>query len=98
MVRVNINECDFNRMDGGGSPIWEHKGQFFSGILQEYYDSGELCYEQECENGYEEGWYRSYYRNGQKEEEYKTHNNIVVPGTHQMWDEQGTRVYTLPED
>jgi len=89
MKRINIDECDFDEVDGGGSPIWEYQGKRFTGVLICYEKDGTLSYEQECQDGYEEGWYRAYHANGKIMQEYNLHNNIVVPGTLKTWDEEG---------
>jgi antitoxin component YwqK of YwqJK toxin-antitoxin module len=91
MSTLTINEKNLTMIgfDGGGSPIWHYKNKPFTGLLVCYEDDGTKAYEKECKDGYEEGWHRSYYPNGQMDEEYKQHNNEVVPKTYKRWDEDG---------
>lgn len=92
-MTLKINYKDSNltipRLDGGGIPIYDYNGTPFTGIVLRYYDTGELFCEEEYEEGYQEGWFRSYHKNGKKCTEYKAHNNVEYDGTYKKWDENG---------
>ena len=88
-LRIEEDELTCVELDGGGTPIWEYQGKRFTGILIIIEKDGTLGSEQECQDGFEEGWYRAYHKNGTLIEEYKIHYNIVVPGTFKTWDEEG---------
>ncbi|HEX2629945.1 MAG TPA: hypothetical protein VHM26_13060 [Chitinophagaceae bacterium] len=87
MERIKYDDLEMTGIDGGGEPTYSYNGIPFTGIMIE--DDVDGPFEQEYENGYLEGWFRSYYKNGNKKEEYKSHNNILVAGTYKSWDEQG---------
>jgi len=89
-MSLYINEDDLEcRFEDGGSPVWEYEGRLFTGILFCNEADGTLAYEQECENGYENGWYCSYHTNGRKDTAFKRHHNHMVAGTYKRWDEDG---------
>lgn len=81
------------KLDGGGVPVYSYKDNPFTGIIIDYYKNGKLFKEEEYENGFQEGWIRYYHENGKTDEEYKTHNNIVISGTHKEWDEEGNLIW-----
>ncbi|CAI8841641.1 hypothetical protein EMIT036CA2_30347 [Chryseobacterium sp. IT-36CA2] len=58
-------------------------------LFLRYYDTGELFCEEEYKEGYQEGWFRSYHKNGKKYTEYKAHNNVEYDGIYKKWDENG---------
>lgn len=95
MIRVNDDDCTFDEIDGGGYAILSYKGEKLTGISVLYYTTGEVESEQEYQDGYREGWHRRYYKNGQIKEEYKTHNNVLVPGTYSEYDEQGNKIASM---
>ncbi|AZA47626.1 hypothetical protein EG346_05230 [Chryseobacterium carnipullorum] len=64
-----------------------------TGIVVSHYETGELFKEEEYDKGYQEGWVRYYHKNGKKSEEYKAHNNNVIPNTHKEWDENGNLIW-----
>jgi len=88
-MRINEDDLEMAGIDGGGTPVWHYKGKPFTGTLFCNEDDGSLSYEQECQEGFEEGLYQSYYPNGNTREKYQIHNNRVVSNTHQEWDEDG---------
>lgn len=45
--------------------------------------------EEEYENGFQEGWTRYFFENGQLETEFKSHDNQAVENTCKEWDEDG---------
>ena len=96
MERVNENDPNlkFINLDGAGLPIYKYKGEFFTGIVEDYVNEV-LNYEAEYQDGYLEGWVRFYHPNGILETEKKLHYNMVVPGTYKRFDEEGNLVHTL---
>jgi len=94
-LKINYNDSNLTipRLDGGGIPIYDYNGTPFTGIVFENYDTGALFKEEEYDKGYQEGWVRYYHKNGKKSEEYKAHNNNVIPNTHKEWDENGNLIW-----
>lgn len=88
MLKVKAEELEPTGIDSGGSAMYNYKGQPFTGIRLLYEDEGWLSLEEEYQNGYLEGWVRSYYKNGKLEEEYQLHNNAVVTGTYKSYAEE----------
>jgi antitoxin component YwqK of YwqJK toxin-antitoxin module len=95
MKRVNDDDCTFDEIDGGGYAILLHNGEKLTGISVFYYDTGEVEAEQEYVDGYLEGWFREYYKNGKLKKEYKTHNNVLVAGTYSAFDENGNKIASM---
>lgn len=95
MKRVNDDDCTLDGIDGGGYAILLYKGERLTGICVYYNKLGEVEGEQEYQDGYREGWSREYYKNGQIKEEYKIHNNVLVPGTYSEYDEQGNKIGSM---
>lgn len=91
ILRIEEGNKDLiiDRLDGGGMPVYQYKGKPFTGFLFKNNNDGSLCFEREYKKGYEDGWYRSYYKNGQKKKEYKSLNNMTVDDTYKEWDEEG---------
>lgn len=89
-LRIREEELELVGLDGGGTEILHYKGKPFTGIRLIYEDEGWLSGEIEFQNGYQEGWIREYYKNGQLESEYKMSNNIHIPGTTKSYDENGS--------
>lgn len=94
MLRIKESDKDLtiSRLDGGGVPIFYYKGKPFTGIVFENEDDGSLSWEEEYENGFQEGWVRYYYKNGKVKQEYKSHNNIELDETFKKWDEDGNLI------
>lgn len=91
-LRVNNEDLILKGVDSGGSPILYYKDNPFTGVALTYEDGGWLSLEEEFQNGYLEGWIKSYFENGQLEEEYYLHNNEVKEGTYNQYDEQGNKL------
>lgn len=89
-LRIKEEDLELVGFDGGGTGILHHKGKPFTGVCLIYEDAGWLSLEKEFQNGYEEGWVRDYYENGQLESEYKMSNNKLVPCTSKDFNEDGT--------
>lgn len=94
LLRINEDDLELTGFDGGGQPIFHYNGKPFTGILVMYEDDGTLSYEQEHQDGYNEGLFRPYHKNGQIYEEYQAHNNVEVDGTYKRWDENGNLLET----
>lgn len=88
LLRVHEDELTAIGFDGQ-SLIWAYNGERFTGIMLCFENDGTLSYEQECTNGYQDGWCRAYHPNGRKSEEYELLHNHVVSGTYKEWDENG---------
>lgn len=88
-LKVKEQELEPTGIDSGGSPIYNYKGQPFTGIRLTHSKSGVIAREEEYQNGYLEGWVRSYHKNGKLKQEYKLHNNETVDDTFKEYDEQG---------
>ncbi len=73
----------------GGVEALLYNGQPFTGIAQFYTEDGILYGEDEYHEGYQEGWKRFYFPNGQLQSEYKTHNNDRISNTWSEFDEDG---------
>ncbi|MEE4000006.1 hypothetical protein V1T75_06610 [Tenacibaculum sp. FZY0031] len=90
ILRIREEDLNLFSMDGGGSPILYYQGKPFTGFCLTYEEEGWLSGEEEYVNGYQEGWVRDYYKNGQLESEYKMSNNKLVPNTSRDFNEDGT--------
>ncbi len=92
ILRIEYKDLEHDGFDGGGSEKLKYKGKPFTGTMLIYEDGGWLGAEIEYQNGYLEGWTRSYFENGQLEEEYYLHNNEVKGGTYNKYDEEGNKL------
>lgn len=92
MTRIKQEDLELTGVDGGGAPMYNYNGKPFTGILLGYEKDGTLAFEEEFENGYQEGWTRYYHPNGKLEQEYKSHNNVTVDGTFKKWDIDGNLI------
>lgn len=88
-LRIREEDLKLEGIDSGGSEKLSYEGKPFSGVMLIYEDDGWRSAEIDFENGFREGWERYYFENGQLEEEYKTHNNIMVADTYSRFDEEG---------
>lgn len=88
-LRIREEELEIVRLDGGGMPILSYNGILFTGTLVKFSSEGYLAFEREYIDGFEEGWFRSFFKNGNKKCEYKSHNNLTIEGTYKEWDENG---------
>lgn len=97
MDRIDIRNLEGDFLDGGGEKfIYFFQGEPFTGIAVEYYEDGVTVFgEEEYHNGYQDGWIRYYYANGQLEKEYQNINNQVVIGTYKRYDQNGVLVYDM---
>jgi antitoxin component YwqK of YwqJK toxin-antitoxin module len=92
-LRINENDLELVGFDGGGSGMYHYQGKPFTGIMLIYNEKENYLYiEREFQNGYEEGQFRSYHKNGKVRQEYRSHNNITVEGSYKRWDENGNLV------
>ena len=88
-MRKRSEELELWYFDGGGVPVYRYNGLGFTGIVEEY-DGSILYSEDEYVNGFQEGWMRIFYYNGQLQMEVKMHNNLQVTGTYKEYDQNGT--------
>lgn len=90
MKRVDFNDDDLEYMgiDAGGGSMWNYQNEPFTGILEEFYENGNLIGESECRNGYTYGLQTEYFENGQiKEEFYEKYNRFY--NAFKSWNEEG---------
>jgi len=92
MIKIQNTELELIKVDGGGSPVYNYKGNPFTGILVGYSKNGHVFVEEEYQNGFQEGWTRFFYENGKVKREYKSHNNLQVEETYKEWDENGNLI------
>lgn len=92
-LRIKLSEFDITQLDGGGIPILEYQSVLFTGTVFENENDGTLSWEKEYKDGFQEGWCRSYHKNGKVKEQYKSHNNNVISGTHKEWNESGSLIW-----
>lgn len=55
IVNFNDDDLQFETIDAGGGSIYSYHGQPLTGIIEEYYDNGNLAGEMEYKNGYCDG-------------------------------------------
>jgi len=94
LINDNVvdNVLDMVDVDNAGGPVYHYKGKPFSGIIQSFYDNGNLMDEAEFTNGHIGGVQRKYYENGQMKSEYFKY--FAKPeGEWKGWDEQGNLLY-----
>ncbi|WP_412468367.1 toxin-antitoxin system YwqK family antitoxin [Pedobacter sp. KLB.chiD] len=98
-MRVNMDDdsIQYAGIDEGGGNMWNYNGVPFTGIIEEFYDNGNLVGEIECKNGYTDGLQTEYYENGQINEEYYLKYNRRY-GTYKHWDENGVLLVHLVFD
>lgn len=78
MLRVLYDDLEIVGFDGGGSKILHYKGDPFTGFVVDYNENSTLAFEAEYKNGHQDGVNRSFYNNGQIEEEYYTKYNRIL--------------------
>lgn len=91
-LRIELSGFNITQLDGGGIPFLKYNGHPFTGVVFKNRNDGTLAWEKEYEKGFQEGWCRSYYKNGNKAQEYKAHNNEEIDGTFKEWDENGNLI------
>ena len=92
-IKEGDSKLSIPRLDGGGVPIFNYEGKPFTGIVFENENDGSLSWEEEYIDGFQEGWYRSFHKNGKIKQQWKAHNNIIISGTHKEWDENGNLIW-----
>ncbi|WP_299223501.1 hypothetical protein [uncultured Psychroserpens sp.] len=91
-LRIKEEDLELIGIDSGGNEILHYQGGPFTGIMYKNADNESLAYEVEFQNGYREGRVKYYHSNGQLQEEYQLHDNIVVDGTFKSYDEEGNLI------
>ena len=89
MLRKKEEDLEFWYSTGGGIDFFKLEGIPFTGILEHHYPDNGLESEEEYLGGRPQGWFRSYFQNGQLEREYQTDDNIRITGTYKSYDEGG---------
>lgn len=89
MKRVNINDAEIEYMgpNAGGGNMQNYQNEPFIGILEEFYENGNLIGESECRNGYTYGLQTEYFENDQIKEEFM--KSITVFIMHFEFDQDG---------
>jgi antitoxin component YwqK of YwqJK toxin-antitoxin module len=89
-MRINIDDSnlEYVGIDAGGGNMWNYNGTPFTGIIEEFYDNGNLVGEREFKDGYTNGIQTIYYENGQIKEEYFLRYNRNY-NTYKYWNENG---------
>jgi hypothetical protein len=77
-LRVNRKDPDLtcDTCDCGGMPMFDYKGEPFTGYVEYYDEDGKLAIEKEYKNSYLEGYVREYRFNGELSTE-----SIVIGAT-----------------
>lgn len=98
-MRINIEDdnLDYAGIDEGGGNMWNYNGIPFTGIIEEFYDNGNLVGETECKSGYTDGLQTEYYESGQISEEYFLKYNRNY-STSKKWNEAGQLIRHLIYD
>ena len=96
MMKINDkdvdNILDMVDVDNAGGPVYQYKRKPFSGIIQAFFENGNLMDEAEFTDGHIGGVQREYYKNGQMKSEYFKY--FAKPeGDWRGWDEQGNLLY-----
>ena len=109
MIRINDKDVDdvlvFEDVDNAGGPVYSYNGKPFNGIIESFYENGNLMDEAEFTDGHIGGVQREYFENGQIKEEYykyfgrpdkyfKIWNEKGELIHHSIWDD-GERVKTI---
>jgi antitoxin component YwqK of YwqJK toxin-antitoxin module len=95
MIRINDKDVDkvleFMDVDNAGGPVYNYKKKPFTGIIESFYENGNLMDEVEFTNGHIGGVLRKYFENGQMKTEY--HKYYGKPeGDWKTWDDQGNLI------
>jgi antitoxin component YwqK of YwqJK toxin-antitoxin module len=69
IIRIELDDLELVRFDGGGSEMMNYEGLLFSGIAKTTKD-GIVCGEEKFQNGYKEGIHTRYSPSGNLELEY----------------------------
>jgi antitoxin component YwqK of YwqJK toxin-antitoxin module len=96
MIKINDKDVDklleFVDVDNAGGCVFNYQGKPFNGIIQAFYDNGNLYDEAEYTDGHIGGVQREYYENGQMKDEVIL--RFAKPeGDWRGWDEQGNLLY-----
>lgn len=92
MIRINDKDVDnvleMVDVDNAGGPVYHYHGKPFNGIIESFYDNGNLMDEAEFTDGHIGGVQREYYENGQMKSE--CYQYFAKPeGDWKDWDENG---------
>ena len=90
-LRVQFDDLDLLGFDIGGSEMFNHQGQPFSGILVTMYNSL-VCAEEEFQNSFKEGLQKTYFiPSGNLQLEFTLKNNSF-DGLFTKWDDNGNMI------
>ncbi len=93
--RINDKNVDkvleFRGVDNAGGAIYYYQGKPFTGIIEAFYDNGNLEDEAEYSEGHIGGVQRKYHQNGQLEEEYYKYFGRLDK-YYKEWDENGNLI------
>ncbi len=92
MTRINDKDVDtvleFITVDNAGGPVYNYKKKPFTGIIESFFENGNLMDEVEFTDGHIGGVLRKYYENGQMKEEYYQYFG-KLDEYYKKWDNQG---------
>ncbi len=88
-LRIKEEDLELVGVDSRATEILYYNGKPFTGVCLIYEKEGWLSVEKEFENGFQQGWIRDFYQNGQVETELKMDNNVIVEGTFIAFNENG---------
>lgn len=91
-IKVIYEELELRGFDAGGGDIIYYQGKPFTGIRVTY-ENGHLSIEEEFTDGHLGGIQRTYYPNGQMDEEYFIAFNTPY-GIERRWDSAGNLINT----
>ncbi|CAL2091536.1 conserved protein of unknown function [Tenacibaculum sp. 190524A02b] len=96
MTQINDKEVDklleMISIDNSGGPIYHYKGKPFNGIIQSFYENGNIMDEVQYTNGHIGGVQREYFESGQKKHEYFKY--FAKPeGDWKEWDINGNIIH-----
>jgi antitoxin component YwqK of YwqJK toxin-antitoxin module len=96
MIRVNDKDVDdlleFVDVDNAGGCVYHYQGKPFSGIIESFYDNGNLLDEVEYTDGHIGGVQREYFENGQIQQEY--YKYFAKPeGDWKEWNKNGKLIH-----
>jgi len=94
---VEYKDLETIGFDAGGTEMLSYKGKPFTGFIVEYYTNGILMSEEEYKDGYKNGVNRSYFENGQIEEEYFSRYNCFY-STFTSWNMNGNLILKTTYD
>lgn len=88
---VGYDDLETIGFDGSGGEMFGYRNEPLTGTIVEYYPNNNLAAEICYVNGYRQGMTKTFYENGQIEEEYVM-KHARFNGPYKHWDEEGTLI------